>query len=72
MRLDEVYVGKARWVHRLVIMGQQLTIDAAIKKGDIALNRKVGLGSLMTQAAQAMPKLSFQGQGELGYSQGLF
>lgn len=47
-----LYTGVTRSQERLVIMGQQSSIDAAIEKGNIALNRKICLGGLITQALQ--------------------
>lgn len=47
-----LYTGATRPQERLVIMGLQSTINAAVKKGNIALNRKVCLGGLITQATK--------------------
>lgn len=45
-----LYTGATRPSERLVIVGKQATIDAAVKRGNIALNRKVCLGGLIVQA----------------------
>ena len=47
-----IYTGATRPIEHLVIIGKQSTIDAAIKKGNIALNRKVCLGGLIIQATK--------------------
>jgi exodeoxyribonuclease V alpha subunit len=45
-----LYTGATRPTDRLVIMGEQTMVNAAIKKGNTALNRKVCLGGLIAQA----------------------
>lgn len=44
-----LYTGATRPKERLVIMGDQRAIDAAVRKGNVALNRKVSLGGLVSQ-----------------------
>jgi exodeoxyribonuclease V alpha subunit len=44
-----LYTGATRPTDRLIIIGEQRLIDAAVKKGNTALSRKVSLGGLISQ-----------------------